>query len=73
MKTTGKCPKCGSSEILRISGRVGPFGSGNNIPLGATIFSAIPVSRYLCSHCGYSEEWVDSDSDLQKLRDKYRP
>ena len=72
MKTTSKCPKCASSEIVRIPGRTGAFGSGNNIPLGTTVFSSIPVSRYLCSRCGYSEEWVDSDSDLQKLRDKYR-
>lgn len=26
-----------------------------------TIKSAVPVDRYLCADCGYSEEWVDTD------------
>ena len=72
MKTTGKCTKCASPEILKVPGRAGPFGSGNNIPVGATIFSSVMVTRYLCSRCGYSEEWVESASDLQKVRDKYK-
>jgi ribosomal protein S27AE len=72
MKTTGKCTKCGSSDLLRIPGQTGAFGSGNNIPVGKTIFSSVKVIRYLCGHCGYSEEWVESASDLQKLREKYR-
>jgi predicted nucleic-acid-binding Zn-ribbon protein len=71
MKTTGECPKCGSSKILRIPGRVGPYGRGNNIPVGLTIFSSVKVTRYLCEACGFSEEWVDSPSDIQKLHEKY--
>jgi predicted nucleic-acid-binding Zn-ribbon protein len=71
MKNTGKCTKCGSSGILRIPGQTGPFGAGNNIPAGSTIFSSVRVARYVCDRCGYSEEWVDEASDLQKLRDKY--
>ena len=71
MKTTGKCPKCASPDILRITGRIGAYGSGNNIPIGRTIFSSVKVTRYLCGQCGYSEEGVESASDLQKLREKY--
>lgn len=72
MKTTGKCTKCGSSGILRIPGQAGAFGSGNNIPVGKTIFSSVKVTRHVCDRCGYSEEWVESASDLQKLREKYK-
>jgi hypothetical protein len=72
MKMTGKCTKCHSSGILRIPGQTGAFGSGNNIPVGKTIFSSVRVTRYVCGHCGYSEEWVESTSDLEKLREKYR-
>jgi ribosomal protein S27AE len=72
MKTTGKCAKCGSSDILRIAGRTGPFGAGNNIPAGGTIFSSVKVTRLLCGQCGYSEEWVESAADIQKLREKYQ-
>ena len=70
MEKTRSCAKCGSSEILRIPGSVGAFGSGNNIQLGATLFSSVKVTRYLCGDCGFLEEWVES-ADLQKLRDKY--
>lgn len=72
MKTTGKCAKCGSTEVLRIPGQVGAFGAGNNIPAGKTLFSSVKVARFLCGQCGYSEEWVESAADLQKLREKYR-
>ena len=61
MKNTKKCPKCGSSEIIEISGKTGAYGSGNNMLIGASILSAVPVDRYLCVECGFSEEWVDLD------------
>jgi ssDNA-binding Zn-finger/Zn-ribbon topoisomerase 1 len=71
MKTTSKCTKCESSDVLRIVGHAGAFGSGNNIPVGKTIFSSVKVTRYVCGQCGYSEEWVEA-ADLQKLREKYK-
>ena len=71
MKNTKKCPKCGSHEIIKIPGKAGAYGSGNNIPIGASILSAVPVDRYLCTECGYSEEWVDLDN-LEKVEKKYR-
>ena len=66
MKTTKICPKCGSGNIVRIDGNTGAYGTGNNIPLGATIFSAVNVNRYICCQCGYSEEWIDRN-DLEKV------
>jgi len=71
MKNSRKCPKCNESIVLTIPGRVGVFGTGNNIVAGRTNFSSIKVTRYLCGSCGYSEEWVDSHSDLAKLREVY--
>ena len=70
MKKTGECPKCSSSEILKIPGKRG-YRSSNDISLGMTVFSSVYVTRYLCAQCGFSEEWVDSASDLQKVREKY--
>ena len=73
MKTTGRCVKCESVEIIKIPGGVGAYGAGNNIPAGGwTVFSSVTVTRYLCVSCGYSEEWVDSESDRKKLYEKYR-
>ena len=59
MNRTRICPKCGSNEIYVIDGYTGPYGSGNNVMIGATVFSAVKVNRYICCKCGYSEQWVD--------------
>lgn len=71
MKQSGICPKCGGREILIIPGESGPYGSGNNIPVGWSIFSAVKVNRYLCCSCGYSEEWIDKE-DIPTLVAKYK-
>lgn len=69
MKQSKVCPKCGSADILRVEGTVGTHGSGNNLILGKSIFSAIALPRYVCCKCGYAEEWVDRN-DLFQLREK---
>jgi predicted RNA-binding Zn-ribbon protein involved in translation (DUF1610 family) len=71
MRNTPSCPKCRSTVILQIPGQSGAFGSGNNIPVGRSIFSAVLVTRYLCASCGFSEEWVDDKAGLEKLSAKY--
>ena len=70
MKISEKCPKCGNDDVLRIEGKAGAYGSGNNIMTGMTIFSAVLVHRYVCCSCGYSEEWIDKQ-DIPVLKDKY--
>lgn len=67
MKNSKICPKCHSMDIVRIDGSAGPYGSGNNVMVGATIFSAVNVNRYVCCSCGYSEEWIDRE-DIEKLK-----
>lgn len=66
MKNTHICPKCKSEDIVRVPGADGV----NNIQVGWSIFSAIPVHRYVCCECGFSEEWIDRD-DILKLKEKY--
>ena len=68
MKRTGICPKCGSKDIARMDGNVGPYGSGNNLQTGKTIFSAVNVNRYICLSCGFTEEWIDTE-DLPQVAD----
>ena len=72
MKNTNTCPKCQSRDIVRIEGKAGAYGAGNNIPVGATIFSAIKVTRFLCCNCGFSEEWIEAREGLERLRKKFR-
>lgn len=71
MKNSKTCPKCQSNEIIRIPGEVRAFGAGNNITVGATVFSAVKVTRYLCASCGFSEEWVESIDDIASIKKKY--
>ena len=66
MKKTKICPKCESSDVVRFDGYVGPYGSGNNQQTGKTIFSSVPVNRYVCARCGYTEEWIDKE-DLERI------
>lgn len=70
MKNTKICPKCQSNDVIMIPGRAEAYGAGNNIKVGATVFSAVLVHRYLCCSCGYSEEWVHTE-DISKLKKKY--
>jgi len=71
MRNTHSCPKCRSTDILRIPGKIGGPGL-NNIVIGLTIFNAVPVTRYLCTDCGFSEEWVDDRAGVEKLRSKFQ-
>ena len=67
MKNTKTCPKCGSKDIIIIDGNVGAYGSGNNNPVGLSLYSSVIVNRYLCCKCGFSEEWINYD-DIPKVR-----
>ena len=71
MRNTSVCPKCGSKDITRIEGRIGAYGMGNNILVGSSIIGAVKVTRFLCVDCGFSEEWVESKKDREKLKKRY--
>lgn len=70
MKNNKKCPKCGGSEILFVPGTVGAYGNRNNIMTGLTIKSYVTIDRYICTSCGFSEEWIDLEY-MDKLKKKY--
>lgn len=71
MKNSRICPKCNSNDILVVPGKAGAYGSGNNIQMGMTIFSAVMVDRYVCCKCGYSEEWIRRE-DIDNLKAKFQ-
>lgn len=70
MKNKNTCPKCGSNDILLVPGEVGVYGTGNNIMTGMTIASGVPVNRYICCDCGFTEEWINLE-DVPKIKKKY--
>lgn len=67
MKFVRECPKCGGKDIFVVEGFTGAYGVGNNIDSGITIFSHVPVDRYVCANCGFSEEWIRME-DIERTR-----
>lgn len=69
MKRSGKCPKCCSANIVRVPDHPCRHASGNNIyTTTATLAGKIPVIRYVCCNCGYVENWVERENELQKIK-----
>jgi len=73
MKWTGQCPKCHSTDIIRIPGRRGPGAgeAGNNVVIGLTFSSAVLVTQYVCCNCGFVEQWIDDPKDIAKIEAHY--
>lgn len=69
MKHTKKCPKCSGETIIDVTLDPTKYRQCY-IPVGFTLFSAVPIHRLVCCDCGYSEEWIDQD-DIPALREKY--
>lgn len=67
MKNTGSCPKCHSSDVLRVP--VEPPGLTEGSPLG--VLTSLLLTRFVCGRCGYAEEWVESADDLEGLKKRY--
>jgi len=73
MLNSKTCPKCRSSDIIRIPGKIGRYGSDQaNILVGWTIYNVAKVTRFLCASCGFIEHWVESADDLATVKKKYR-
>ncbi len=64
MNLTGMCPKCGSGEVVRFDGGTESYDTGFHIKTG--IFGVVPVNQYICTTCGYTEQWVDME-DMPKI------
>ena len=67
MKKSQVCPKCGGTKIARFNGLSGHNGTGNMLCIGVTIFESVPINRYVCLECGYTEEWIDKGGNLDKV------
>ena len=53
MKTTGRCPKCGSADLLAVE--------------PGLIRKKFLKWQDVCRSCGYTEEWIAQES-MEKLR-----
>ena len=64
------CPKCGSNKIIIVPGKKIPAESGRSIMIGQSALSSAIFDRYICSECGYSEEYFDKEN-IDKLINKF--
>lgn len=72
MKNTKCCPKCGSHDIIRVPDNQNRHASGNNIYTSTfTLVRKIPVIRYVCSNCGYVENYVEQQSQRDEIKQKF--
>ena len=65
MRQNRTCPKCESLDIVEIPG--GMVGK-NWLPTG---LSTVPIDRWVCCTCGYTEEYVAQDK-LDKVREYWQ-
>lgn len=71
MKYAKQCPKCGSTDLILYHNDGFPDDSKRGIMVGITIFSSVPMERYICCNCGYTEEWVDR-SCIEELKRSHK-
>lgn len=72
MKNTGRCPKCGSRDVVRVPDHPNRHASGNNIYTSSfTLMKKIPVIRYVCCGCGYTENWVEKAQEQEEIRNTF--
>jgi len=71
MKNTHRCPKCNSSNIVKVSDNEG-FNKTNRYNIQTSSFHWVKVIRHVCCDCGFAEEWVENKIDLKKIETKYR-
>lgn len=74
MKTTAKCPKCDGTEIYSNEGQAK---SGDRVIIPISSWSRLFVSTYICAHCGYLEEYVETqdlkdDKKMAKLKENWK-
>ncbi len=64
----GNCPKCGGTEIRTNRGNAHQT---DHHYLGSVGITGIRCHVYVCTDCGYLEDYVDRDA-LAKIREKWK-
>ena len=71
MKHTKQCPKCGCKQLIQADIPWDNGGQYRYLHTGWTCLSSIPITMYICSECGFTEEWIRDTEDIPKLFDRY--
>ena len=70
LKRTHACPKCGCTQIVHVPASQWLFARGGNAYLGLHLGEKVLISKYICTGCGYVENWAERPQDLAALRKK---
>jgi predicted nucleic-acid-binding Zn-ribbon protein len=65
MKSLGVCPKCSSRKIAVIPSELGTYNA-----IKVDMFGFAKLTRFICTSCGYMEQYVGDEKSLIKLRRK---
>ena len=68
MKNTKCCPKCGAQNIVRVPDDAHRYLANSICITKVAWVKRIPVARYVCCDCGYVENWVETQSERDKIR-----
>lgn len=71
MKEGKRCPKCGSEEIIRVPDDAHRYLANSICITRLAVVERIPVTRYVCHECGYTENWVETRRDRDVLWKRY--
>lgn len=71
MRNNIACPKCGLTNIVKAPDVRGSGTGANVINIPGFFSVGVVISRYICTDCGYSEEWIDKKEDLEKIRNTF--
>jgi hypothetical protein len=66
MKNDKQCPKCHSTAIARKRGSP-VLNSWSRISINLTSLD-VWITRFVCTECGFIEEWVENPSDLKRFK-----
>src|SRR5438552_704083 len=63
------CGKCGSENLFCIPTTPSDH---SHIVVGDRLMRYIASQRFVCTDCGYIEEWIRNEGDLETLKEELR-
>jgi nitrate reductase cytochrome c-type subunit len=68
MRYTGECTKCHSTDVIEITGN--RFNANHYVYLNNWGTKYAIMDRYICTRCGYVEEFAHLDDKFKKMADE---
>jgi rubredoxin len=67
---SGHCPKCGATTVHSLPNGLQPGGRRDYIGFGG-VYSGVPVQSYVCTTCGYYENYLADPQKLAEVAQKW--